>query len=130
MKSSLEWGSGVAVSLEGTVDDISTSIDEIRHDWLILRAVPWNISWLSNSVSVTGLVVLMEDWSLSGSPLSVSIWNWWVLWENSSQVPPEEVWIVHQGSSVELMIVHDNWSLVSESSSKTLGNEEHQIEVR
>jgi len=127
--SSLEWGSRVAVSLEGTIDNICTSVDEIRHDWLILRAVPRNISWLSDSVSVTGLVILMEDWSLSGSPLSVSIWNWRVLWENSTDVPPEEIWVVHQGSSVELMIIHHDWSLISQSSSESLGNEEHEIEV-
>ena len=127
---SLEWGSGVAVSLEGTVDNICSGIDKIWHDWLILRTVPWNISWLSNSVSVTGLVVLMEYWGLSSSPLSVGIWNWWVLWENSAKVPPEEIWVVHQSSSVELMVVHDNWSLVSETSSESLRNEEHQVEVR
>mgnify|MGYP000023275364 FL=1 len=127
---SLEWGSGVAVSLEGTVDNICSGIDKIWHDWLILRTVPWNISWLSNSVSVTGLVVLMEYWGLSSSPLSVGIWNWWVLWENSAEVPPEEIWVVHQSSSVELMVVHDNWSLVSETSSESLRNEEHQVEVR
>ena len=126
---SLEWGSRVAVSLEGTIDDIRASVHKIWHNWLILRAVPWHVSWLSDSVSVASLVVLMEDWGLSGSPLSVSIWNWWVLWENSSNVPPEEIWVIHQSSSVELMIVHDYWSLVPQSSSKTLGNEEHEVEV-
>ena len=68
---SLELGGGIAVSLEGTVDDIGSSVHEIWHNWLILRSIPRNVSWLSDSVSVTGLVVLMEYWLLSGSPLSV-----------------------------------------------------------
>ena len=126
---SLEWGGRVAVSLEGTVDNIGSSIDKVWHNWLILRAVPWNISWLSNPVSVAGLVVLMEDWSLSGSPLSVSIWNRWVLWQDPGEVPPEEVWVVHESSSVELVVVHDDRSLVSKTSAETLGDEEHQVEV-
>jgi hypothetical protein len=58
----------------------------------------------------------MEYWLLSSSPFSVWIWNWWVLWENSSQVPPEEIWIIQQSSSVELMVMEDGWSLISKVS--------------
>ena len=119
-------GGRVAVSLEGSVDDIGTGIDEIWHNWLILRAVPRNISWLSLPVSVARLVVLMEDWSLSRSPFSMSIWHWWVLWENSAQVPPEHVWVVEEGSSMELVVVEDDWSLVSQSSSETLAHKPRQ----
>jgi len=80
---SLKSSGGVAVSLEGTVSNIGSLIDEVWHDWLILRTIPRNISWLSCSVSVTSFMVLMENWSLSDSPLVVSIWYWWVSWENS-----------------------------------------------
>ena len=126
---SLEISSGVAVSLEGTIDNVTALINKIWHNWLVLRTIPRNISWLSDSVSVTGLVVLVEHWSLSGSPLSVYIWDWWVLWKYSCQVPPEEVWIVDQGSVVELVSINNKWSLVSESSSKTLRYEEHKPKV-
>ena len=123
---SLECGGRVAVSLEGSVNNIGTGIDEIWHNWLILRSIPRNVSWLSLPVSVTGLVVLMEDWSLSGSPFSMGIWHWWVLWENSNHVPPEEIWVVEEGSGVELMVIEDDWSLVSQSSSETLAHEIYQ----
>lgn len=94
--SSLELGHCVAVSLEGAVDNIRADIDHIRHNWLVLRAVPRNISGLSLSVSVGGSVVLMVDGSLSSSPLSVCIWERGVLGENLGQVPEEEIWVVHQ----------------------------------
>jgi hypothetical protein len=67
----------------------------------------------------------MEDWLLSSSPFSVGIWNWRVLWENSGQIPPEEIWVVQQSSGVELMVVENNWSLISETSSKSLGDEDN-----
>ena len=75
-------------------------------------------------------MVLMEDWVLSGSPFSVSIGHRWVLWENSCQVPPKQVWVVHQSSGMELVVVHDEWSLVSQTSSETLAYEEYEPEVR
>ena len=127
--SSLESRGGVAVSLEGTVDDIGSSVHKIWHNWLILRTIPRNISWLSNSVSVASLVILMEDWRLSSSPLSMRIWNWWVLWKNSGQIPPEEIWIVQESSSMELMVVEYNWSLISKTSSESLRYEDNQPEI-
>lgn len=127
---SLECGSRVAVSPEGTVDDIGSSVHEIWHNWLILRTVPRNISWLSEPVSIAGLVVLMEDWGLSSSPLSVSVWNRWVLWQDSAEVPPEEIWVVGESSRVESVVPHDNWSLESKTSSESLGDEEHEVGVR
>ena len=126
---SLERSSGVAVSLESTVVHVGASVHKVWHDWLVLRTVPRNVSWLSDSVSVAGLVVLMEHWLLSSSPLSVGVWNWRVLWENSADVPPEQVWVVQQGSRVELMVVENNWSLVSQTSAESLGHEDDQVEV-
>ena len=126
---SLECGSRVAVSLEGTVDDIGSSVHKIWHNWLILRTIPRNISWLSEPVSIAGLVILMEDWSLSSSPLSVSIWNRWVLWQDSGHVPPEEIWVVRESSRMEFVVPHDYWSLNSKTSSESLGDEEHEVGV-
>jgi len=78
--SSLELRGAVAVSLEGSVDDASSHIYQVRHDWLIHGTIPLYVSWLSLSVSISSSVVLMEDWGLSCSPFSVSIWDRWVLW--------------------------------------------------
>ena len=126
---SLESSGGVAVSLEGTVDNVGSHVHEVWHDWLVLRSIPRNVSWLSNSVSVARLVVLMEDWSLSGSPLEMGILDWWVSWEHSAEVEPEEVWVVLQSSQVVLMTVGDEWSLVSQTSTKSLGHKEYNVEV-
>jgi len=74
-------------------------------------------------------MVLMEDWSLSGSPFSMGIWNWRISWENSSEIPPEEIWVVYECPVMELMIVEDDWSLITKTSSETLSNEEINIKV-
>ena len=126
---SLKLRCRVAVSLESTIDYIGALVVKIGHGGLVHWPVPWDISDLSGSVSVAGLVVLMEDWSLSGSPLSVGIWHWWVSWKHSGHVPPEEVWVVRQSSVMELMIVEDDWSLVSQTSAETLTYEEINVEV-
>jgi hypothetical protein len=118
--------SGIAIPFESSVDDIGSCVDEIWHDWLVLRTIPWNVSWLSKSVSVAGLVILMEDWSLSCSPFSVGIWDRWVLGKNPGDVPPKEVRVVHQGSGVEVVVVHHQWSLISQTSSESLGNKEYK----
>lgn len=127
MDCSLECWGRVAVSLESTIDDISTLIVEVWHHWLVHGAVPWHISWLSHSVSVAYLVVLMEDWLLPSHPLSVGIWNWWVPWKNSADIPPVEVWIVQESPLVESVIVEYDWSLVTKTSSNTFGHEEQEI---
>ena len=126
---SLKSSSRVAVSLEGTVRYIGSLIDEIWHNWLVLRTVPWDISWLSHSISVAGLMILMENWSLSDSPFLVSIWDWRVLWQGSCQVPPEEIWVVLESSLMEPMIVHNDWSCISQTSSESLGDEEVDVEI-
>lgn len=124
---SLELRSGVTVPLEGSVDDIRALVHKVWHDRLVHGAVPWDVSWLSHSVSVAHLVVLMEDWSLSGSPLSVSVWNWRVSWENSRKVPPPEVWVVQECPLVEPVVVGHEWSLVSETSCNSSGEKEDQV---
>lgn len=117
----------VTVSLEGSVDDVRALVDEVWHDWLVHGTVPWDVSWLSHSVSVDHLVVLVEDWGLPGSPLSVGIWHWRVSWENSAEIPPVEVWVVQQGPLVEALVVEHNWSLISQTSADSSGYEEHQV---
>lgn len=116
---SLEGGDSVTVSLEGTVDNICAYVVQVWHDWLVLTSIPSYISWLSESVSVGGSVVLMVDRGLSGSPLSVSIWERWVLGQHSSAGPVDQVWVVHQCLSIEGIVIHHNWSIVEETSAKT-----------
>ena len=120
---SLQLRSGVDISLEGAVNDLGADVDHVGHDWLVLGSVPTNVSWLSVSVSVGCSMVLMENRGLSGSPLAVSVWNRWVLGQNLSQVPPEEIWVVNEGLGMDGMVVHDNGSSVSETSSETTGHE-------
>lgn len=127
MDCSLECWGGVAVSLEGSVDDIGSLVDEIRHHWLVHGAVPWDISWLPHSVSVAHLVVLVEDWLLPGHPLSMGIGNWRVPRENSADVPPVEVWVVQESPFVESVVVENDWSLVTETSADALRHEEQEI---
>lgn len=127
LRSSLELRSGVAVPLEGSVDDIGTLIDEVRHDWLVHGTVPCNVSRHSHSVPVASTVVLVEDWRLSSSPLSVSVWDWWVAWQHTGHVPPEQVWIVKQSSLMESMIVENNWSLISQTSANSTRHEEDHV---
>jgi hypothetical protein len=62
-------------------------------------------------------MVLMVDWSLSSSPLSVGVTDVWTLGEDSSSVPEEEVRVVNQRLSVDSMVVHDNGSSVLKTSS-------------
>jgi len=85
------------------------------HDWLVLRTVPLNESWSSVSVSVHILVVLVVDWHLACHPLTVGIWNRWVLWQDTGHGPVEEVWVVDEGLGVEGMVPEDGWSVVSET---------------
>ena len=93
--SSVELRGGVRVPLESSVDDVGSLVDEVRHDGLVLRSVPGNVSGLSESVPVAVLVVLMEDGGLSHSPLEVGVGHGGALGESTGEVPPEEVGVVH-----------------------------------
>ena len=129
LRSSLELRSGVAVSLEGSVDDIGTLVDEVGHVWLTHGTIPVDISRSSHSVSVDNLVVLMMLWSLSSHPLSVGIWGWWVPCEDTAHGPPVEIWEVDHCSLLPPLVVEHNWLLVSETSSKSSRNEESEVSV-
>ena len=61
----------------------------------------------------------MIHWGLSSSPLSVSIRNWRVLGESTADVPPEEVGVVQQSSEVELIVVGNQRSLISETTAQS-----------
>jgi len=123
----MELSGGVGVSSEGSVGDAGSVVHEVWHDWLVLRSIPRNVSGSSHSVSVTGLVVLMEDWSLSHSPLEMCVWHWWRLWQLSSESPPEQVWVVHECSLMELVVIEDDWSFVSETSSESSSHDKDQV---
>lgn len=60
-------------------------------------------------------MVLMVDGGLSGSPLSVSVGERWVLGQDSCDGPEEEIWVVGKSLGVEGVVVHDNWSCETET---------------
>ena len=72
----------------------------------------------------------MEDWSLASSPLTMSIRNWRVPWENTAHIPPVEVWEVDHCSLLEPLVIEHDWLLVSKTSSKSSGNEECEVGIR
>jgi hypothetical protein len=117
LRLSLELGTGIDVSFEGSVDDICANINHVWHDWLVLGSIPGNVPRLSELVPVGIFMVLMIDGGLSCSPFSVGIWNGRVLWENPSDVPEEQVWVVDQGLGLHSIVVHDYRSGELESSS-------------
>ena len=97
---------------------------EVRHGRLVLGTVPSHVPWLSMSVSVHVLVVLMVDWSLASSPLSVRVGHGRVLWEDAGNRPVEQVWVVDKSLVVEGVIVHHNWAVITETTSNTPKDEE------
>ena len=116
---SSELRGGGDVALEGSVVDLGTVVVQKWHDWLVHGTVPLHVSWVSVSVSVHILMVLMVDWVLACSPLAVSIWNWWVSWQHASHCPLEQVWVVNQSLGVPLMVPEDNWAVMAETTTTT-----------
>lgn len=68
-------------------------------------------------------MVLMIDRGLSGSPLSVGIREGWVLGQDSGEVPEEKIWVIYQSLGVNTMVIHNNGSVLSQTSSKTSHDE-------
>ena len=120
---SLELGTGVDVALEGSVVDIGAVVVKIRHGWLVHGAIPLDVPWLSVPVSVHVLVVLMVDWSLTSSPLSVRIGNGWVLGEHAADGPVEQVGVIDQSLGVEGMVIEDQGAVMAETTADTPNNE-------
>ena len=115
---SSELGHSGDITLEGSVVNFGTGVVQIWHDWLVHGTIPLHISWLSVSISVHVLVVLMVDWVLSGLPLAVGIWDWWVLWKNTGQGPAHQVWVVSQSLGVEGVVIQHQWTVVSETTAR------------
>lgn len=65
----------------------------------------------------------MVDWSLSGSPLSVSIGDGWISGQDLGQVPVEEVWVVDEGLCVDSVIVENDGSGGSKTSAESSHDE-------
>jgi hypothetical protein len=116
---SLELGDRVAVALEGSVDDIGSSIVKVGHNGLVLGTVPLHVARLTVAVSVHILVVHVEDGLLAGHPLAVSIGNWGVGGEHASDVPVEQVGVVGQGLCVVSVIVHHDGAVRAETATDT-----------
>jgi len=64
-------------------------------------------------------VILMIDWGLSCSPLSVSIREGWVSWKNLSDVPEEQVRVIHKRLCVQGVVVQKYWSVMFQTSAET-----------
>ena len=98
-------------------------IVKIGHDRLVHGTIPLDIARLSQSVSIDILVVLMIDWSLASSPLAVRIGHRRVLWEDTSDGPVVKVRVVDQRLLVPGVIVEDQGTVVSETTSNASENE-------
>jgi hypothetical protein len=120
---SLELGVGVDVTLEGAVVNVGTVVVQVGHDWLVLGTVPLNVARLAHPVPVHILVVLVIDGSLSCAPFAVCIGHRWVLGENASDSPVEQVWVIDESLGVEGVIVQHNWAVVTETATDTTDDE-------
>ena len=118
-------GNSVAVALEGAIDDIGAVVVHERHHRLVHGTVPLHVAWVSVSVSVAVLVVLMEHRLLTSHPLAVSIGNRRVSGQNTGDVPVEQLGVVHKGFSVEGMVVEKDWPVESQAATDTSHAEVH-----
>lgn len=109
----------VGVMSEGTVDNISSGINMVWHGRLVHWSIPWNVSWLSQSVSVTILMVLVEYWLLLFSPLEMSTWKRWVSSRDTTELHPEQVWVVIECSVSPMMTCKTKTIALDTSSSGT-----------
>lgn len=112
---SSELRSGCDIALEGSVVDFGTVVVQEWHHWLVHGTVPLHISWLSVSVPVDVLMVLVIDWLLASPPLTVGIWDWWVLWQNTSQSPVAQIWVVFKSSLMDWVIIENDWTIVKKT---------------
>ena len=96
---------------------------QVGHHGLVHGAVPLNVPGASETVPVHVLVVLMVDRCLSGAPLAVSIGSGGCLGKHTGDGPVGEVWVVDQSLGVEAMVVHDEGTVVAETTADTTHNE-------
>ena len=123
MVRSLELGHGVAVPLEGTVDDIGAVVVHVRDHRLVHRAVPLHVARLSVTVSVHILVRKVEHGVLASSPFAVCIGHWRVLWKDASHRPVEQIGVVGQGFGVQGMVVQADGAVVTKTLTESPHNE-------
>ena len=126
---SFELRRGVAESLEGSVGHLGTMVVHEGHHRLVHGTIPLDVAWLSESVPVGVLVVLMVDWVLASLPLTVSIRNGRVSWQDTSQVPVEQVRVVSQGLHVDGVVVHHDWTVVGETTGESTNDKPANVEV-
>ena len=117
---SSELRGGGHIALEGSVVDLGAVVVKVWHHWLVHGTVPLHEPWVSVSVSVHVLVVLVEHWVLASSPLAVCVWDWWVLWKHTGESPVHQVWVVRQSLGVELMVPEHQRSVVHETTTASL----------
>jgi len=120
---SLELGHGVAVALEGSVDDIGTVVVHVRDDGLVHGTVPLHVARRSVTVSVAVLVGVVVHGVLASSPLTMSIRNWGVLGEDTGHGPVEQVWVVGKGLGIQGVIVQTDGTVVTETLSESPDHE-------
>ena len=75
------------------------------------------------AVTIHVLVILVIDWSLASSPLTVRIGHGWVLGKNAADRPVEQIWVVHKSLGIEGVIVQHNGSIAAETAADTPNNE-------
>lgn len=118
------WNCG-DITLERSVVNIGAVVVHEWHHWLVHGAVPLHEAWVSVSIPVHILMVLVIDWLLASPPLTVGIGHWWVSWENTGGHPLAKVWMVSQCLGVEGVIPHHNWTVVSQTTTSTSNNVVH-----
>lgn len=74
-------------------------------------------------------MVHVEHGVLACSPLAVRIWHWGVLRKDAGHIPVEQIWVVSKRLSVEGMIVHNQGSVVSKTTTESSDNEPHAPHV-
>ena len=65
----------------------------------------------------------VENWLLSCLPFTMSIGNWWILWQDTSHVPKELIWVICQSLSMKSVFVHHKWSVALKATAKTTNHE-------
>ena len=75
------------------------------------------------AVTIHVLVILVIDWRLASSPLTVRIGHRWVLGQHTAAGPVEQVWVVHEGLGVEAVIVQHNGSVAAQTTADTPNEE-------
>jgi len=126
---SLKLRGRVAVALECAIDHIGAMVVHVWHDRLVHGTIPLHVAWVSVSVPVAVLVVLMEHRLLTSLPLAVSIRNRWVGRQHASDVPVEQLRVVGERLRVESVVVQEDRSVPAETTADTSHDEVHNPNI-